>query len=145
MVEEANSIEDNDGINEHFAFLSRRFSKLKFKKNFNSSKPQRSSSKPDKGMVDRTKFKCFDCGLADHFANECRKSKAEKKSYETVDYKKKYYDLLKQKERAFIPKDDWATEEDFDEEEELFNLALMANSSDQEKNTATSSQVLPPT
>ena len=70
MVEEADSDKDNDGIDEHLAFLSKRFSKLKFKKNFNSAKPQRSNPKTDKGMVDRSKFKCFNCGLAGHFANE---------------------------------------------------------------------------
>ena len=35
MTEEVDSDEDTDGIDEHLAFLSRRFSKLKFKKNFN--------------------------------------------------------------------------------------------------------------
>ena len=100
MVEEADSDKDNDGIDEYLAFLSKRFSKLKFKKNFNSAKPQRSNPKTDKGMVDRSKFKCFNCGLAGQFANECRKPKTEKKSFENVDYKKKYYELLKQKRKG---------------------------------------------
>ena len=43
-----------------------------------------------------------------------------------MDYKKKYYELLKQKEMAFITKDDWAAVDDSDEEEEFINLALMA-------------------
>ena len=34
----ADSGEESDGIDEHLAFLSRRFSKLKFKKNFNPAK-----------------------------------------------------------------------------------------------------------
>ncbi|XP_063935540.1 uncharacterized protein LOC135147084 [Daucus carota subsp. sativus] len=141
VKEEADSGEESDGIDEHLAFLSRRFSKLKFKKNFNSAKPFKGNPKSDKSMVDISKFKCFNCANACHFANECRKPKAEKRSNEGVDYKKKYYELLKQKERAFITKDDRAAGEDSDEEDEFVNLALMANSTDQEENTTNSSQV----
>lgn len=57
-------------------------------------------------MVDRLKFKFFNCGLTDHFASKCRKPKIEKKQFEYVDYKKKYFELLKQKKRAFITKED---------------------------------------
>ena len=51
-----------EDIDEHLAFLSRRFAKLKFKKNFGAAKPNRN-------MVDKSKFKCFKCGLAGHFAS----------------------------------------------------------------------------
>ncbi|KAL8118058.1 hypothetical protein AgCh_015817 [Apium graveolens] len=57
------SQDDMEDIDEHLAFLSRRFAKLKFKKNFGAAKPNRN-------MVDKSKFKCFKCGLAGHFANE---------------------------------------------------------------------------
>ena len=66
-------------------------------------------------MVDRLKFKCFNCGLPAHFSSEYRRTSAEKKgsSSENVDYRKKYFDQLKQnKERAFITKDgEWAADE----------------------------------
>ncbi|KAL8091751.1 hypothetical protein AgCh_034128 [Apium graveolens] len=71
---------DMDDIDEHLAFLSRRFSKLKFKKNFGATEPNRN-------MVDKSKFKCFKCGLACHFVSECRKSDSSKKKFELVDYK----------------------------------------------------------
>ena len=80
-------------------------------------------------MVDRSKFKCFNCGLPGHFYNECRRPPAEKKgsSSESVDYRKKYFDLLKQNnERAFITEDgDWAADEGDSDNEEHVNLALM--------------------
>ena len=84
------SQDDSDGVNEHLAFLSRRFIKLKFKKNTRAIKPNRN-------MVDKSKFKYFKCGMSGHFANECRKPSIEKKKFEPIDYKKKYFELLKQK------------------------------------------------
>ena len=68
---------------------------MKFKKNSKATKPNRN-------MVDKSKFKYFNCGISGHFANECRKPATEKKKFEPIDYKKKYFELLKQKERAFI-------------------------------------------
>jgi len=78
------SQDDMDDIDEHLAFLSRRFAKLKFKKNFGAARPSRN-------MVDKSKFKCFKCGLAGHFANERRKSDSRKKKFEPVDYKQNYF------------------------------------------------------
>ncbi|KAL8156453.1 hypothetical protein AgCh_001519 [Apium graveolens] len=112
-----------DDIDEHLAFLSRRFTKLKFKNNFGATKS-------NINMVDKSKFKCFKCGLAGHFSIECRKSDSGKKKFEAVDYKQKYFELLKQKEGAFITQEnDWAADglED-DEDTSYVNLALMAKS-----------------
>ena len=81
-----------------------------------------------RGLVDRSKFKCFNCGTSGHFSNECRKPRAEKKrATDDIDYKQKYYDLLrqKQKEKAFVSKEKyWAAKEDDSDEEEFINLAF---------------------
>ena len=63
-----------------------------------------------------------------------QKAKHEKKKFEPVNCKKKYFELLKQKERAFIThENDWAADgADGDEDMEYVNLALMANSDETE-------------
>ena len=95
---------------------------MKFKKNFKATKP-------NKNMADKSKFKYYNCGTNGHFTNECRKPAAEKKKFEPIDYKKKYFELLKQKERTFIThENDWAADgADECEDVEYVNLALMAN------------------
>nr|XP_017250775.1 PREDICTED: uncharacterized protein LOC108221405 [Daucus carota subsp. sativus] len=151
-TDEPSTQDELDDLDEHLAFLARKFSKLKFKRNAASSRPfnRGNQSKPS-GMVDRSKFKCYNCGLAGHFSNECRRPSVEKKgsSSDNVDYRKKYFDLLKQnKERAFITEDgDWAADGEESDNEEHVNLALMAigdeadstsNSNGQVKTTNTS-------
>ena len=74
--------EELEEIDEHLAFLSRRFSKVKFKRNSTLSRPPtnfRKDSQSGKGLVEISKFKCYNCGIEGHFSNECRKPKAEKK------------------------------------------------------------------
>ena len=105
--EESSNQDDLDEIDEYLAFLSRRFSKLKFKRNPNMSKSIsqfRKDGQQNKSFVDRSKFKCYNCGIAGHFSYECRMPIFEKKGNvsEGIDYKKKYYDLLISKERAFV-------------------------------------------
>ena len=58
----------------------------------------------NKSFVDRYKFKCYNCGIDGHFSNECRKPKTEKKgnASDIIDYKRKYYDLLRYKEKALF-------------------------------------------
>ena len=74
--------EEVEDIYEHLAFILRRFSKLKFKRNPSMFRPPTSFRKDNqvgKSLLDRSKFKCFNCGFAGHFSNECRKPKSEKK------------------------------------------------------------------
>ena len=83
-----------DDIDEHLDFLSRRFSKLKFKRNPNMSKLSSQFIKEgqqNKTFVDKFKFKCFNYGIDEHFSNECRKPKVEKKGITSdgIDYKNK--------------------------------------------------------
>ena len=104
----------------------------------------RNDNQQNKSFVDRSKFKCYNCEIAGHFSNECRKLKTDKKGNATdgIDYKRKYYDLLRSKEKAFVSEEkDWAeVGEDFDKEE-FINLALMATSEEQEA-SSTGSHVL---
>ena len=76
--------------------------------------------------------------------NECRKPKTEKRgsSSEGIDYRKKYFNILRSKEKAFLleEKGRAAAGEDSDEEE-FINLALMAKLEEHEAISA-SSQVL---
>ena len=62
-----------------------------------------------------------------------------KKKFDPVDYKKKYFELLKYKERAFITQEnDWAADGlDEDEDVSYVNLALMAKS-DETKTSSSS-------
>ncbi|KAL8090278.1 hypothetical protein AgCh_039664 [Apium graveolens] len=60
-VEDNSSQDDSDDVDEHLAFLSRRFAKMKFKKNIRATKP-------NKNMVDKSNFKCYNCGTSGHFA-----------------------------------------------------------------------------
>ncbi|XP_063942640.1 uncharacterized protein LOC135150307 [Daucus carota subsp. sativus] len=144
--EEPSAQDELDDLDEHLAFLARKFSKLKFKRNAVSSRPfNRGNQSKSSGMVDRSKFKCFNCGLPGHFSNECRRPSAEKKgsSSENVDYRRKYFDLFKQsKEKAFITEDgDWAADEGDSDTEEHVNLALMAIGDDADYSTTSNGQV----
>ena len=134
--------EDLDDIDEYLVFLSRRFSNLKFKRNPSMSKSiprNRKDSQQNKSFVDKSKFKCFNCGIVGHFSNECRKPKNEKKrnASDGIDYRKKYVDLLRSKKKAFVSEEkDWAAAGEDSDEEEFINLALMAKSKEHEASSA---------
>ena len=68
-IEDLNQ-EELEEIDEHLTFLSRRLSKLKFKRNPTLSRPPttfRKDSQSGKGLVDISKFKCFNYGIVGHF------------------------------------------------------------------------------
>ncbi|XP_063942882.1 uncharacterized protein LOC135150486 [Daucus carota subsp. sativus] len=144
--EEPTAQDELDDLDEHLAFLARKFSKLKFKRNDAISRPfNRGNQYKPSCMVDRSKFKCFYCGLPGHFSNECRRPASEKKGSfsENVDYRRKYFDLLKQnKEKAFITEDGgWAADEGDSDNEEHVNLALMAIGDEVDSSITSSGQV----
>ncbi|KAL8118997.1 hypothetical protein AgCh_016477 [Apium graveolens] len=65
----------------------------------------------------------FECVMNSPTAKDKSKNP---RSNETVDYKKKYFDLLRQKEREFTTKEnDWADGNDSDDEDVYMNLALI--------------------
>nr|XP_017227740.1 PREDICTED: uncharacterized protein LOC108203354 [Daucus carota subsp. sativus] len=74
-----------------------------------------------------------------------RRPASEKKgsSFENVDYRRKYFDLLKQnKEKAFITVDgDWAADEGDSDNEEHVNLALMAIGDEVDSSITSSGQL----
>ena len=144
IKDEGTSTEDElEELDEHMAFLAKRFSKLKFKRSQANSRPHNKSYQSSKNWTDKSKINCFNCGIAGHLSTECRKPKSEKKDKqaEPVDYKRKYFDLLRQREKAFISKGkDWAEDSDSEDESECVNLALMAIE-DQEASSA-SNQVI---
>ena len=88
-------------------------------------------------MVDRSKFKSYNCGLLGQFSNQCIEPIDERKSSSTenIDYKKKYFKLLKQKKRAINTTEKvWAADRDDLGDDLLVNIALMAKEMNQKPN-----------
>ena len=51
-------------------------------------------------MVDRSKFKCYNCNEPEHFASECRKPKQAKGQREAYDELKQKYEALLRKQQG---------------------------------------------
>ena len=72
-------------------------------------------------MVDRSKIRCFNCNELGHFATECKKPRQAKGKVSNDSYQKK------KTGRAYVAEGrSWDDSES--EDEEVGNLALMANS-----------------
>ena len=61
-----------------------------------SNSSYRKDNQRNKSFVDRSKFKCYNCGIDGNFSNKYRKPNTEKEGNDSadIDYKRKYYDLL---------------------------------------------------
>ena len=83
-------------------------------------------------MIDRSKFKCYNCNEPENFATECRKPKQMKGQRESYDELKQKYEALlkKQQGKAYIAEGKSWDDSDNDDTEEFGNLALMEDTTE---------------
>ncbi|XP_074323588.1 uncharacterized protein LOC141660501 [Apium graveolens] len=138
-MEELDQLED-----ESLALFARKFGNMRFRRNTcYKVKPtfrrfQKGGSLKNifksgykTGLVDRSKFRCFNCNELGHFATECKKPKQQqgrrKDSYEEL--KEKYDALMKKHQgKSYLTEGRSWDDSDNNDEEEVSNLALLASS-----------------
>jgi gag-polypeptide of LTR copia-type/Zinc knuckle len=146
------TIEEMESMdNPTMAYMAKRFKNFRFRRN-KPFKPQGQSSRFNKGstskaaggtskggyksgLMDKSKFRCYNCNELGHFANDCRKPK----QFQRID-KGSGNQLKKNQGKAYVAEGRCWDESDNEEEEEYVNLALMARSDDE---ASTSSNQVP--
>ena len=139
--EEFYTLEEVDDLEKQsMAYIARKFSNIRFKKN-KAFKPRQytctssnntGSKAPYKGgyktgYVHISKIRCYNCNNLGHFSNECKKSKQVKNDKDYLKLEAMYQALLKKRqEKAYISEGKCWDDSDNDEKSTKYaNLALM--------------------
>ncbi|XP_063948045.1 uncharacterized protein LOC135152143 [Daucus carota subsp. sativus] len=161
-MEELEQLEDQS-----LSLFAKKFGNMRFRKHpsykykHTASKFQKGgySSSTSKGgyktrMVDRSKFKCFNYAEPGHFATECKQPMVQGKRKDSYDELKQKYDALMRKHqgtsggqsfksKSYLLEGKSWDDTDSDEEEQLGNVAFMANAGSSSPPPAGSFQVDP--